>query len=166
MGSSRSTDKQKWRERDERLRVARQELNALTEQWRLPLPWGPYRAAPFTCWKCDERIIVYAWVGHEALAPDQPPAPRPWTLKQRITRQSGGANYWANTCAKCKSTIGDNYLYAEPDKDGPPPFQFTWTKLPAVPGGPLPWGSTTYSRADSFANPIAFIAARVAGYRG
>lgn len=137
-----------WRERDEERRRERAELEELCAEHRLPLPWGPYRAAVVTCFRCGVRTVVYTWVHHEVRSGRVPPAPCPRTLKQRRTRQSGGMLYWVNTCVRCKVPQGDNYLYDEPGSAGPPPFRFTWRDpLPQVPGGPLPefdrpWRST------------------------
>lgn len=141
-----------WKARDEEARAVRAELVELCAKHRLPLPWGPYRAAPHTCFKCGRRTVSYTWVGHRVRGPDRPPAPRPRTLKERTTEQSGGVTYWVNTCVNCRITQGDNYLYDESNGFGQPPFRFTWSRaIPSVPGGPTPfdeppeakWGDVT-----------------------
>jgi hypothetical protein len=125
-----------WKARDDATRAACVEVEELCARFRLPLPWGPYRAAAHTCFKCGKRIVVYTWAGHRVRGSGGPPAPHPRTLKQRTTRESGGMTYWVNTCAACGITQGDNYLYDEGGDTGPPPFRYTWSRpLPTVPGG-------------------------------
>lgn len=124
---------------DEQLRGDRREVEELCLQYGLTLPWGPYRAAPFRCFKCHERIVVYTWVGHAVRGANQPPEPRPHILKQRTTQESGGQRYWVNVCAGCGVTQGDNYLYDEEGGGGPPPFRWTWSRdVPSIPGGAAP----------------------------
>lgn len=132
----RTTD---WKTRAAQVSAEREEVASLAIKWGVPLPWGPYRAAARSCFKCSERIVVYTWFGHGVRSEEPPPAPRPRTLLQRTTGQSGGMRYWLNTCPACKFTQGDNYLYDQGDASGPPPFGRTWKGvLPTVPGGPLP----------------------------
>ena len=52
-----------WKARAERVRAEREEVAALAIKWGVPLPWGPYRAAARSCFKCGERIVVYTWRG-------------------------------------------------------------------------------------------------------
>jgi hypothetical protein len=104
-----------WKARDVLVRAERTEIIALASKWKLPLPWGPYRAAARSCFKCGERIVVYTWLGHGVRSDDRPPEPRPRTVVQRTTAQSRGMRYWLNSCPACKFTQGDNYLYDEGD---------------------------------------------------
>jgi hypothetical protein len=128
-----------WKARAERVRAEREEVAALAIKWGVPLPWGPYQAAARSCFKCGERIVVYIWRGHAVRSEEPPPTPRPHTLCQRTTAQSGEMRYWLNICPACMVTQGDNYLYDEGNGSGPPPFAHTWKgALPTVPGGPLP----------------------------
>lgn len=129
-----------WKATDEQARALRAELVELCTKHRLPLPWGPYRAAPHTCYKCRRRTVCYTWVGHRAHGRDRPPSPRPRTLEERTTLESGGLTYWVNTCVHCPATQGDNYLYQQATKLNLPPFRSTWRlPLPPVPGGPAPF---------------------------
>lgn len=127
-----------YKARDARLREQRRELADLCRQYDLPFPWGPYRAAPHTCFKCRKRTVVYTWVNHRVRGEDWPPPPKPKVLRRRKTGESGGMQYWANVCAACGITQGDNYLYDERGDQGPPPFRYTWRQpLPGLPGGPV-----------------------------
>ena len=169
MSPGSESTQQKWIEHDARVRSERIELADLAERWHLPLPWGPYRAVPYSCFKCSARGIVYTWIGHEPLGPDSPPAPRPWTLELKTTRQSGEVKYWTNTCAQCQETLGDYYLYREPNSTGDAaPFANTWSRLIDVPGGRLPWNPVSYlDSADyGFGGLISALAGRGSGFRG
>jgi len=124
--------RREWIERQKR---KQHELETLLEAFELPLPWGPYRAAVVTCYRCAERIPVYTWVGHRVRETDWPPAPRPGILHECTSAESGGMRYWANHCPVCDGVQGDHYLY----DDEYAPFKHTWkTPLPSIPGGPLP----------------------------
>ncbi len=124
---------------DEQRRRDRAEVKALCREFQLPLPWGPYRASPFTCWKCATRILVYSWVGHEPAGTDRPPSPRPWTLEERWTSKDSGGRVWVNTCPRCRMSQGEGYLYARSSESGDAPFLWLWThQLPTLPGGGLP----------------------------
>lgn len=126
-----------WKARDEEARAEKAELQELCERYKLPPPWGPYRAATHSCFKCGKQTVVYTWAGHQVRGGGRPPAPRPRTLRERTTRESGGMTYWVNTCVVCGITQGDNYLYEEQGDGGPPPFRYTWRRpLPSLPGGP------------------------------
>ncbi len=135
MGSS-----SRYAARDAEERARREELARLCRRDGLPLPWGPYRAAPHTCYRCGRRVVVYAWVGHEPWSANPPPPPpRPRTLKLRRTLQSGGQRYWVNTCSRCGAVQGDNYLYHDGEPGEPPPFRFTWLGARIeIPGDVLP----------------------------
>lgn len=68
-----------------------------------------YIAAIDTCFKCKEEIPVFWWSG-VPFCEEEPPKPRPATIKFRRSKQFGGS-YWANTCASCGMIQGDNYLF-------------------------------------------------------
>lgn len=68
-----------------------------------------YIASIETCFACEEEIPVFWWRG-VPFSEESPPEPKPKTIQYRYSKQYGG-KYWANTCAKCRATQGDNYLY-------------------------------------------------------
>ena len=152
---------EQWRARDEQLRQERAEVAELANKYQLPLPWGPYQAAPLTCYRCHARIIVYTWLGHSTRSTEPPPSPRPRTLQERATQQSGGMRYWLNTCSQCRATQGDNYLYDEAGASGPPPFKSAWRSLPAVPGGDLPWSARQAHVGASPFGPVPYLFPRL-----
>ncbi len=146
-----------YKARDARRREERNELERLCRQHDLPLPWGPYRAAPHTCYRCRQRTVVYTWVHHGPRGHDWPPSPRPAVLQLRRTRQPGGVRYWTNECVSCHATQGDHYLYVRGTRSDPPPFRFTWARgVPQIPGDP----SEQDALADASAGD-AFVAGRM-----
>lgn len=68
-----------------------------------------YIAAVETCFKCKQETPVFWWQG-VPFCEQEPPNPKPRTIKPRHSKQFGGT-YWANTCASCSMIQGDNYLY-------------------------------------------------------
>lgn len=68
-----------------------------------------YIAAVETCFKCKQETPVFWWPG-VPFCENEPPSPRPKTIKHRHSKQYGGA-YWANTCAHCGILLGDNFLF-------------------------------------------------------
>lgn len=105
-----------WKEQDRRSLQNTKDVEAWCGALGLPEPWGPYYAAPHTCFSCGERIVVYGWHGHEVRGDAQPPPPRPKTVCRRTTRESGGMTYWVNTCVRCGKTQGDDYLYNQGER--------------------------------------------------
>ena len=88
------------------------------DRWNVPphlytVILNPERAAfvarTDSCWKCNTEVPVFWWKG-VPFDEGEPPSPRPSTIQFRYSKQYGG-KYWVNTCAKCKSTLGDNYVY-------------------------------------------------------
>lgn len=74
-----------------------------------PASSSVYIADTETCFKCKEEIPVFWWQG-VPFCEQEPPEPKPKTIKYRNSKQYGG-KYWANTCANCNMIQGDNYLY-------------------------------------------------------
>ncbi|MDR9423663.1 MAG: competence protein CoiA family protein [Marinobacter sp.] len=70
---------------------------------------APFIASSDICWKCKTEVPVFWWNG-VPFAESQPPTPRPPTIQYRYSKQYGG-EYWVNTCAKCRSTLGDNFVF-------------------------------------------------------
>ncbi|MGF1836890.1 competence protein CoiA family protein [Photobacterium sanguinicancri] len=68
-----------------------------------------YIAETEVCFKCHKEIPVFWWYG-VPFCENEPPKPRPHTIKYRYSKQYGGS-YWANTCANCNMIQGDNYLF-------------------------------------------------------
>lgn len=68
-----------------------------------------YIAAVETCFKCQQETPVFWWRG-VPFCENEPPSPRPKTIKHRHSKQYGGT-YWANTCAHCGMLQGDNFLF-------------------------------------------------------
>ena len=93
-------------------------LNSIIEKYGLePRPAaiyrdptkGQYLAEIETCWKCKQEIPVFWWHGIP-FCQLTPPEPRPKTIKFLFVKTYGG-KYWANTCANCGATQGDNFLF-------------------------------------------------------
>ncbi|QJR79563.1 competence CoiA-like family protein [Alteromonas pelagimontana] len=68
-----------------------------------------YVADVETCFRCKEVVPVFWWMG-VPFCEQEPPHPRPKTIKYRNSKKYGGS-YWANTCANCNMIQGDNYLF-------------------------------------------------------
>lgn len=68
-----------------------------------------YVADVETCFRCKEVVPVFWWKG-VPFCEQEPPHPRPKTIKYRNSKKYGGS-YWANTCANCNMNQGDNYLF-------------------------------------------------------
>ncbi|EKN4695555.1 hypothetical protein ABF228_002295 [Yersinia ruckeri] len=68
-----------------------------------------YIAGVEVCFKCKNEIPVFWWPG-VPFSSDEPLLPRPHTIKLIFSKKFHGS-YWANTCAYCNSTQGDNYLF-------------------------------------------------------
>ena len=62
-----------------------------------------------TCFRCKEVVPFFWWEG-VPFCEQEPPHPRPNTIKYRNSKKYGGS-YWANTCANCNMIQGDNYLF-------------------------------------------------------
>lgn len=72
------------------------------------------------CYKCKNIIPVFWW-RDVPFCKTEPRLPRPHTIKYKYSKTFGGS-YWTNTCAKCGSIQGDNFLFldkASPFKDLP-----------------------------------------------
>ncbi len=68
-----------------------------------------YIAGVETCFKCKNKIPVFWWDGIP-FCEEEPPDPKPKTIKFKYSKKYGGS-YWANTCANCGMTQGDNFLF-------------------------------------------------------
>lgn len=80
-----------------------------------PLPGSYYRYGIHTCWKCNKKMLVYAWPNSSELENNEPGGqPRPSTVKYRYSNTQG-ESYWANCCPYCDAIQGDFYLYSKPD---------------------------------------------------
>jgi hypothetical protein len=65
-----------------------------------------YVADVESCFRCKEVVPVFWWKG-VPFCEQEPPPPRPKTIKYRNSKKYGGS-YWANTCANCNMIQGDN----------------------------------------------------------
>jgi hypothetical protein len=86
-------------------------IGARTKQ---PVLSWPYETAATTCFKCRQETLVYTWSGWYEWTTEEPPAPRPATVKEGYSKQVRRA-YWANLCGNCGVIQGDYFLYSEPD---------------------------------------------------
>ncbi|WP_457552592.1 hypothetical protein [Desulfobacula sp.] len=68
-----------------------------------------YVAGVETYFKCKNEIPVFWWDGIP-FCQEEPPDPKPKTIKLKYSKKYGGS-YWANTCANCGMTQGDNFLF-------------------------------------------------------
>lgn len=91
-------------------------ITEIATKTNVVLPEGyKYRYAPYSCWKCNEDMIIFKWTNPLISGPiDIPPEPIPPTLKERYTSTSN-ETYWANVCPKCDSVQGDFFISCEPD---------------------------------------------------
>jgi hypothetical protein len=99
----------------------------------IALPEIYYRYAIHPCWRCDQRMLVFAWPGGRMFSQAKPQHhPLPQTIQYRSSRMAG-ARYWVNTCPHCRAIQGDFFLHGEMDgplavmelcdEDTPPAFQ-------------------------------------------
>lgn len=107
------------------------ELEKLCKRWRVPRPWGPYRAAPYTCYDCGERVVVYTWFGHGEV---DPPRPRPRIVKRRGRRGADGLCPWSSVCPKCGAPFLFRFLFEQDVKLQRAPFRGLWSWRPILPG--------------------------------
>lgn len=68
-----------------------------------------YLAEIETCFKCKQEIPVFWWNG-VPFCESAPPEPKPKTIAFKYSKSYEGS-YWANTCANCGATQGDNFLF-------------------------------------------------------
>ena len=78
------------------------------------LPTQYYRYGLQQCWKCNKRILVFAWSYGDWRASKPSVNPIPKTIQYRYS-SSVGDKYWANVCHHCNSIQGDWFLRSEPE---------------------------------------------------
>lgn len=88
---------------------------------------GPYLAEIEICFSCKQEVPVYWWNG-VVFCQKNPPEPKPRTINFKYSKSYQGS-YWANTCANCNATQGDNFLFLGVDGRKPVfeglPIQYT-----------------------------------------
>lgn len=91
-------------------------IEKISKETGIEIPQGyKYRYAPYLCWKCNKRILIFNWTNPLISGPiDTPPEPIPKTLQKRYTAMSN-ETYWANVCPFCDSVQGDFYINCEPE---------------------------------------------------
>ena len=78
------------------------------------LPTKYYRYGLHQCWKCKQRILVFAWGDDEWSTKKPLVCPIPRTIQYRYS-STVGDKYWANVCHHCDSIQGDWFLRSEPE---------------------------------------------------
>ncbi len=107
----------RWRAKQHSLKVTRcqvcrraeailcEELEHALARFRLDFDRDRYRVRPVICWKCDNVIPVFKWGDDMWSTTDEPPSPRPRSLRWVFT-QTAGTHYWANHCPSCGTVQG------------------------------------------------------------
>jgi hypothetical protein len=91
-----------------------EDVSAIAGEHGIEVPNAVFRYAPYVCYKCKKKILVYAWPKQELFSSQNPPANKPSSVKWISTKMSG-ASYWGNTCPHCNAVQGDFFVNAEPD---------------------------------------------------
>jgi hypothetical protein len=90
------------------------EVGTIAKKLGAEIPKKTYRYAPYQCYKCGEKMLVYTWPNKEMSSIKTPPADKPKTI-QLVTTKMSEQTYWANTCPYCNAVQGDFFLESEPD---------------------------------------------------
>jgi hypothetical protein len=91
-------------------------INKIASDTNVGIPGGyKYRYAPYECWKCHKKMIIYKWTNSLIEGNiEEPPEPIPSSVQKRYTKTSN-ETYWANVCPNCDSVQGDWFISIEPD---------------------------------------------------
>jgi hypothetical protein len=114
------------------------DVTAIAAELQIEVPQAVYRYAPYVCWSCKEKMLVYAWPpNREHFPQEEPPHGKPPSIKWVKTR-TAETSYWGNVCPHCNNVQGGWFVHIEPDsplfglgeiEDSPENFEIDLQKI-------------------------------------
>ncbi len=91
-----------------------EDVAAITKDLGIEVPKAVFRYAPYECYKCRKKMLVYAWPKKEFFSSENPPTNKSASIQWVSTKMSG-TSYWGNVCPHCNAVQGDWFVHSEPD---------------------------------------------------